>query len=292
MTDGWVPFGLDAEEVAEYRVLVPGVPQWLREPLLAWVSARWINPDAGAGWLHAGIILTMQNTLRIDIGVKSGNSIVSANSVRERLRALPEMELLQIVDWVLSIGFRSISGAALTLDVILRQAQSAYSVGTRFDKIGLVDRVPEGVRSAVEGVINEGGSAGTLLARGWAHVHGLQKNDTAGYADAVRAVEIAAIAVVEPGNTEATLGSVITRMRALGDWRLPLREHAHAPSAEMIVQMLRTLYRGHRDRHGNLDYSDVTHEEARAGIVLAATLVDWFVSGAIARRPAEQDASS
>lgn len=59
----------------------------------------------------------------------------------------------------------------------------------------------------------------------------------------------------------------------------------------MLVQMLRTFYRGHRDRHGNLDYSDVTHEEARAGVVLAVTLVDRFASGVIARRPAEETVS-
>lgn len=50
--------------------------------------------------------------------------------------------------------------------------------------------------------------------------------------------------------------------------------------------MLRTLWRGHRDRHGNLDYSDVTQQEARAGVALSVTLVDWFAAGAITRRPA------
>jgi hypothetical protein len=54
----------------------------------------------------------------------------------------------------------------------------------------------------------------------------------------------------------------------------------------MVVAMLRTLWFGHRDRHGKpMGHTDVTHEEARAAVVLAASLVDWFASGALARRP-------
>jgi hypothetical protein len=61
-------------------------------------------------------------------------------------------------------------------------------------------------------------------------------------------------------------------MRNQGDWRLPLREHQHAPTADMIVAMMRSLYRGHVDRHGRDDYRDVTHEEASVAVALAATL--------------------
>src|SRR5450759_2847647 len=292
MSSEWVPFGLDAEAEAQYRVLVPGVPAWLREPLLEWLSSRWATGNGNRDYLNAGPMLTFQNALRVDLGVRSGSPIVSGEAIRQTLRGLLDIDLRRMVDDVLATSFSRVTGATAVLEIVLAQAQSAYAVGDRMGKIGLVDRVPEGVRTTIEGVFQVGGSAGPLLARAWAHVHGLEKNDTAGYADAVRAVEAAAIPVVQPQNREATLGTVIKQMHDQGDWRLPLREHNHAPSSEMIVQMLRTLFRGHRDRHGNLDYSDVTHEEARAAVVLAATLVDWFTSGAIARRPAEQDASS
>lgn len=64
-----------------------------------------------------------------------------------------------------------------------------------------------------------------------------------------------------------------------------MRVHKHAPTDDMLVAMFRTLYRGHIDRHGSDDYRDVTHEEARARVALAATLVYWFTSGAVQRRP-------
>ncbi len=115
-------------------------------------------------------------------------------------------------------------------------------------------------------------------------MHGLEVKDSSAYALAVRAVESAAVAVVMPNKRDATLGNVIGQMKSDADWRLPFREHREAPSAEVLLGLLRTLWVGHRDRHGGVDYSDVTHEEARAAVVLAATLVEWFTSGAVRRR--------
>ncbi len=282
-----MPFGLDDDAQKAYEVLVPGVPMWLREPLVAWLSGR-LAKGEGEGWFDTARLVRIQNVLRLDLGAVSGNSITSGAWMRSVLRGLPEIDLLRIVDYIVSessTGSRAAISLA-SLEGVLSQARSAYTVGKRSGKLGLVDRVPEGVRVAAEDVTTVP-DAGPLLARAWAHIHGLEKNATAAYADAVRAVEAVAIPIVLGVNPDATLGTVIARMRDQGDWRLPLREHDHAPSAAMLVQMLRTLWRGHRDRHGAVDYSDVTAEEARAGVSLAVTLVDWFASGAIARRPDE-----
>lgn len=46
--------------------------------------------------------------------------------------------------------------------------------------------------------------------------------------------------------------------------------------------MLRTLWRGHESGHGRPDYADATVNEARAAVILAATLVQWFTSGVVA----------
>lgn len=273
---------MDAEAQAAYEVLVPGVPTWLREPLVAWVSRR-LAVSSGEDWFDTPRLMRIQNVLRMDLGAEAGKSITSGHRTRVVLRGIDDMDLLRVVDAVAS---ESHSTAVTGLETALTEARSAYTVGRRAGKLGLVDRVPEGVRLAAEEVSSVA-DAGPLLARAWAHIHGLERNATAAYADAVRAVEAVAIPLVLGPNPEATLGTVIARMRDHGDWRLPLREHDHAPSAEMLVQMLRTLWRGHRDRHGAVDYSDVTVEEARAGVSLAVTLVDWFASGAIARRPDE-----
>lgn len=167
---------------------------------------------------------------------------------------------------------------------ILRDGRSKWQVAARLGKPGLAERVPAGVQSFVEATIASAGAAGAMLERAWTNLHGVVPNDSVAYGDAVRAVEIAAITVVQPAHSTATLGTVLGQMRADGDWRLPLREHEDAPSTELVLAMARTLWYGHRDRHGSGDYSDVTYEEARAAVACAAALVDWFASGALQRR--------
>jgi hypothetical protein len=282
MMEQWVPFGLEEDEVADYEVLVDGVPPWLREPLVGWIDSYL----SASGWYDTAKCLDVQLNTRVQLGVSAGSSITDSATTLKRIRSLAPLELLRIVDYVVSEAAYNIeSKPALDLDDLLDAGRSKWTVGKRGGRIGLVERVAEGVQSSVEGVIASAGSSGRILARAWSHVHGFQPNDSGGYADAVRAVEIAAIDLVQPNNKNATLGSVVNQMRDQGDWRLPLREHQYAPSSELILNSARTLWHGHRDRHGSVDYSDVTHDEARAAVALAATLVEWFTSGAVARRP-------
>lgn len=282
MTAEWVPFGLDDDEIVDYGVLVEGVPGWLLEPMIGFIHAYLRDRS----YCSAAKCIDLQLNTRVELGVSTGGPFVDREYVLERLRQLEDRELLRVVDYVLAASAYHVTAQnARTLEGILKAGRSKWTVGERAGVVGLVERVPEGVQASVEGVIRTAGSAGRLLARAWAHVHGLQPNDSAGYADAVRAVEIAAIDVVQRNNKDATLGTVISQMRDQKDWRLPLREHQYAPSAELVLTSTRTLWHGHRDRHGGVDYSDVTHEEARAAVALAATLVEWFSAGAVARRP-------
>ena len=281
MTVEWVPFGLDQDEIADYGVLVPGVPTWLSEPLIGYVDSYLVDHP----YYRVSKCLDIQLHTRVDLGVPTGQSYVHKDPVLNALRRLEDVQLLRVVDYVAAVTAPThTSQEALQLESLLKSGRSKWTPGDRGGRVGLIERVPEGVQASVEGVIASSGSAGRILARAWAHVHGLQPNDSAGYADAVRAVEIAAIEVVQLSNKSATLGTVINQMRDQGDWRLPLREHVHAPSADLLLTTTRTLWHGHRDRHGSADYSDVTHDEARSAVALAATLVDWFISGAVARR--------
>lgn len=281
MAEDWTPFGFTDEEQAEYQVLVPGVPRWLLEPLMQWLRKQLLDGN----WAHSAVCLEVQTVARIDLGVRAGE-LRHETDLMGTIRALDALRFLRLVDFLVASSATLSSAPVQQLAAVLDAGRSKWTVGERQGKPGLVERVPEGVQAAVEGAIGSGGSAGRVLARAWSSVHGLQPNDSSAYADAVRAVEIAAIDVVQRNHSTATLGTVLGQMRADGDWRLPLREHAEAPSHELVLAMGRTLWHGHRDRHGSVDYSDVSHEEARAAVSLAATLVEWFTSGAIARRPA------
>ncbi|GAB3709016.1 hypothetical protein GCM10028793_42390 [Nocardiopsis oceani] len=223
----------------------------------------------------------MEMLTGIEMGVRE-NAYRKWSEYTSILRRMDDRTLLRVVDATLSVEWH---GTRTTdLDYALRLCRSKWMIGTRMGKPGLVAREPEGVQDIVEATISSSGTSGQILARAWSKVHAFTSDFPGAYADAVRAVETAAQPLVEPNNLEATLGSMASVMQNHGDWRLPLREHQHSPTATMLVDMLRTLYRGQVDRHGKDDYRDVNQEEARAGVALAATLVSWFASGNVQRR--------
>ena len=277
----WEPFGLDDDERAAYEVLVDGVPDWMAESLYAWIVQA--MPVDILGGVLGHVCRTIQNQCRVALNVSAAAATVDKFWIADRLRSISPTDVLRVGDWLLAhVADMSERDA---LDALLHSGRSLWMVGERNGRFGLVRRVPEGVQRAVESTIASAGKAGGLLARAWADVHGIEQKPSSGYSLAVRAVEAAAIPVVQPKNTSATLGTVLGQMKADGDWRLPLREHTDAPGPEMLLAMMRTLWFGHRDRHGGADYSDVTQDEARAAVMLAATLVEWLSSGAIERRP-------
>ncbi|NPC97893.1 hypothetical protein [Nocardioides sp. zg-DK7169] len=280
-TAEWAPFGLSDDETSQYRVLADGVPQKLREPLIAWLRPALASSDYPY-WVITARTRELEMRTEVRMGLAE-QSHLDWKAYTELLRKMPPEKLLRVVDAVLSSGWYGIRVDELNKTLTL--AKSKWMVGERMGKPGLVAREPEGVQDMVEDTIKNSGTAGQILARAWGKVHALEPDNPGAYADAVRAVEAAAKPLVEPDNDEATLGSMAGVMRNHGDWRLPLREHQHAPTGQMMVAMMRSLYRGHVDRHGRDDYRDVTHEEARAGVALAATLVSWFALGVVQRRP-------
>lgn len=277
----WTPFGMSDDEAREYAVLVPHVSPQMRDSLLGWLGFVLFD----GGWARTTYCLQLQTTLDVNLRIDP-SGLTAQGTVENSLRRLSDLEILRVVDYTLStITAYDGRSRRSALERILLAGRSRWTVGERMGHPGLVERVAEGVQVSVESVIGNSGNAGNILARAWAQVHGLTPNDSGAYADCVRAAEIAAIAKVQPNHSTATLGTVLGQMRADGDWRLPLREHPDAPGPETVLTLIRTLWHGHRDRHGSVDYSDVTHDEARAAVMLAAAVIDWFESGALERRP-------
>lgn len=276
VSDEWRPFGLDADEEHDYAVLVPGVPTWLRQPIVQWL----LSILTQNGWARQDVCLQVQTVTRVDLRIFAG-TLTRDIALRTLLSRLSEPELLRVVDYVLD---RASLSSRQALVNTLEEARSKWTVGDREARPGLVERVPAGVQDAAEATISSSGAAGRLLARAWANAYGIEPSPSHAYQDAVKAVEVAASASVEPHNAKATLGTSIGQMGNDGDWRLPLRELEKTNSQEMVLLLMRSLWDGHRDRHGSADYSDVTLREARAAVTLAVSLVDWFVSGAIARQ--------
>jgi hypothetical protein len=290
----WRPLGVDTgPDVAKYDALHDGIPPWMSAGYWAWVLERITvhrrYPD-GSGrvpMLNVDLAERMCQTLRITLpnlrvrGVHPTTGRDQLNKAMGALRAHPAP--LQVADFLLAHERNS---SADDLNALLERSKSAWQVGTRHGRPGLVRRVPLGVQVAADWVMGRAHRAGLRLATAWEALYGLEPNASVAYGLAIKAVEDAAVPVVSPENAKATLGTVLADIEQQGDWQLPMeREHDRAPSREVLIGMMRLLWHGQHDRHGGQPSApgDVSPEEASVAVSLAVTIVNLFSSGVVAR---------
>ncbi|HEY9324394.1 MAG TPA: hypothetical protein VIP50_05655 [Agromyces sp.] len=173
----------------------------------------------------------------------------------------------------------------VALETVLARGSSMWKVGSRDGAPGLERRVPQGVQDAADAVMAQPGDAGRLLSEAWHAAFGINPDYEKAYSKAVKAVEAAIIPVVSPKNASATLGTVLGQMRGDGDWGLDMtKEHTTHTGAHVVLGMAQALWTGQADRHAGNTYTPSTQAEAEAAVFLAVPLVQWFSSGAVARR--------
>lgn len=288
----WRPLGVDEDgKIAEYDALHDGVPEWMRSAYWAWirdaltVQRRSVNTHFTV--LDTDLAETMCQ--RLQIPLPNLRSRVLSNSIGRTqldnaMKILGSHEApLQIADFLLAHGGRA---PADDLEGILERSKSAWTVGTRFGKPGLVRRVALGVQVAADSLMQRAGRAGVRLAKAWGELYGLNPNASEAYRLAILAVEDTAIPIVSPQHGGATLGTVLRQMESQGDWRLPMeRESPDVPSGGVLAGMMQVLWHGQHDRHGGQPSApgDVSWEEANVAVSLAVTLVNLFDVGLVAR---------
>ncbi|WP_202461358.1 hypothetical protein [Streptomyces sp. SID8374] len=255
-----------------------GVPEHLLGPLRHWVGTNFTDYDPDA----TAICLQMR------IGVPPNQS------ARSRLVATDGWELLDIVDTIL--GYADEHGwdgrdDDRPLARLLDMAGSAYQVNNQGD--GLEERITPGVREAVSQAVSDAeaeptaGSAAEHLSTAWRAAYGLHPDPVRAYSEAIKAVECAAHSVIQPNHGRATLG---TMLGEVGNARAKFTTAISTPpSGDPIAPMeamMRALWDGQTSRHGKQTPTvPETLEAARAGVHLAAALVQWFSSGAVVRTP-------
>jgi len=285
MTSDFAPFDATTEDIEARQVLRDGVPATMRSSLVAWIGDRVVDRR---GWGQVRVLQDIENNCDITLNL-GASTIQAGNTTRDSLHSLGDRDLLLTTHYLLSRQVFGNAGHA-DLEKVLTDGRSRWTIGkTSNDKWGLIARVPQGVQEAAETLIAQGGSAGQLLANAWAYVHDLNPDDSVAYWNAVKAVEAAALPALGITKPSATLNNVIlTIERKDAAWRLPfLREHTEYPSKTVLLGMLKSLYRGQRDRHGSEAYSDVTHDEAIAAVLISVTLVGLFAGGLVMERDSE-----
>lgn len=290
----WRPLGVETDDgVAQYDALHDGIPEWMDAAFWAWVQdglteqRRYRDGSGRVPHLRENETERLAQALRIPLpnlrypGTDPASGRQQIGSAMQVLRQ--HGHGLQVADYMLA-HFPSPDAGAL--DALLERSKSAWRVGTRSGKRGLVRRVPLGVQVGADFVMSRSARAGVRLAEAWEDLYGLNPNPSNAYRHAILAVEDAAIPVVSPTNTSATLGTVLRQVEDQGDWRLPmLCEHAKAPSRDVILGMMRLLWHGQHDRHGGQPSApgDVTEPEAAVAVAIATTLVQWFDAGLVER---------
>jgi len=282
----FIPFDATEAEVAERQVLREGVPATMRTALLAWI----VDSMSHKGYVYARGLHDLENNLDVSFELNPQlTRLLSDSEVLGFLMKLGERDLLRVADFRL-FKAGSYSSGADRLERVLREGRSKYQVVDRGSSRRLEERVPEGVRIGAESLMATASVAGRLLSTAWAKVYDLEPDDSGAYAAAVKSVETAAFSALSiEARDNANVSTVVRAIEAKGaSWRLPFkREHTKAPSRDVLIGMLRSLYKGQRDRHGQEAYSDVSHDEAEAAVLMAVSLVGWFANGLVRERDIE-----
>jgi hypothetical protein len=197
--------------------------------------------------------------------------------------------LLDVVDEVLRTRAAD-DWEVMVLRQILDDAGSAYQVNEAAD--GLEERVTPAVRDAVRQTIADAaagpsaGSAADHHAAAWQTAYGRGPDPVRAYSEAIKAVECAAQAVIQPNHAKATLGTMLGEIKgARHKFSTAINSPAGDPMAP-VEAMMRTLWEGQTSRHGAQTATVLeTLEAARSAVHLAAALVQWFVSRAVTRSP-------
>lgn len=268
------PFATSDDEYEELLNLQDGVPPSLREPLLQWLFDKTaISYQFAAGYyLNARLANELLGLTRIDLGQKA-NGVVDGSTLLTTLRRLDDTRLLRLTDALLYLSdFSSFE----EVEPMLARASSRWTVGVSDEHLRLLERIPEGVLDQIQNVLESSSSAGVLLHRAFTAAYGLQPDAGQAYRMAVKSIETAAHHLVEPNNSGATLGTMLSVIKqSKQPWTTPLVERAdhQGNNSALIIAMLQSVWDGQEDRHRD---GIVGLREARTAFHLASTIVAWF----------------
>ncbi|CAI9408368.1 hypothetical protein [Nocardioides sp. T2.26MG-1] len=185
------------------------------------------------------------------------------------------------------------AGAAEYLEVILKRGRSGYTVRT--NTRGLEYRVTPAAREQVEEAVRSTPEpVGQLLTKAWNEAYGVEGDPFDAYMAAFRAAETVLRPVISPNDGDARLGKMIRDYEANPNkWEFLLTESRPGAKEkglelldgrETVMQMVRTIAYGQKDRHVfESDENSVT--EARAAVHLAVTIAMMCETGAFRRKP-------
>ena len=257
-----------------------GVPDHLMVPLWGWADAFLSN--------NSDLVRSLGIEFRITLPAPDTYGGLGEAVRRLSERCLTDRDFfLDVVEYLLEVKcwnkrYNADWQMANALEHTLQLANSAYKV--REDQGGLEMRTTPEVQAQVQEVVNTAtGSAGEHLANAWNEAYSRTPDAVKSYSESVKAVESALAQHVSPQNPKQTLGTMIRDVAAKpSKWKFAIAD-GNVGGVDTVVHMMRMLWDGQTSRHGGVSPTrPETDEEARAAVHLAATLVQFGVSGAFA----------
>lgn len=198
----------------------------------------------------------------------------------------PKGFVLDLLDFALD----SDQGTLAALHGLPNLESALYGAGSAWrvkdDSTGLERRVEPKAVAARDQALAAAPNASDHLATAWSETYGLHPNPGHAYSEAIKAVEAAAVPLVEPNNAHATLGTVLRTLRdQQATWTVPLTNNrGEALGTGSVLALMELLWGGQSDRHGGAGPTrPVGQEAAEVAVHAAVTLVQWFGSGAVRR---------
>lgn len=285
MTDTWLSLGV-SEDDERHSVLHEEVTSWLKPSLVTWLfrSVVYRGSIASRPPVDMQAIRSLERLLKFQArGIDaSTRADVAANQLLTNFENSGNP--WQLIDALLASGH----GDPVDLLEMLLESGSAWTVGLRAGKPGLIRRVNEGTHAALDSTIAKRGHAGKRLAAAFDAAYGVNPNPSSAYSLAIKAVEDAAAPVVSPKNAKSTLGTIIRDIRQSSKWTLPqTRTDPQADPRDVLLGMMQMLWAGQHDRHGGVTPPPppVSQEQAETAVMIAVTLVELFASGKIVKSP-------
>lgn len=286
----WQPLSARLGKRVFEDALHEGTPDHLAVPLRGWCREAFSRFDGERTEEFSYVVQRIALRLRLPVSAYSGEAYCDCDKL---LAAADKAEdLFDIVDVLLRLTRDAGLADDLMvehLDLILDGGGSVFHVGA--DRTGLEHRVAPPVIDACRAAVDTAGSSATAgsaddhLAAAWAAAYGRHPDPSRAYSEAIKAVEAAAHAVVQPHHAKATLGTMLGEIKnARHKFTVAIPTPGPDPISP-VEAMMRMLWEGQTSRHGGQTPTPPeTLDAARMAVHLAVPLVQWFAAGAVHRR--------
>ncbi len=270
-------------EAAKPIVLFEDAPAHLFNPLAEWCAGAFWQDSWWKGRTRTKAIAEMC----LDLQLKR-SEFSFGNEVEDLCKSHPD-RLMDIVDWILHPQNRhgaaaegapgAFATACTDLEEILFRGGSAWQVADPPNQV--IRRLPEELVTEFEDATSHNDPVSEHLWDAWnaAWRHG-DPSAVEAYDGAVKAIEAVLVPIVIPNDPSATLGKVLSALRAKPEkWDTRFRgEETVAALAAMLNELWRTQVRHHKS-----EYLENTLEEAQDAVTIAVAVVGLCRRGFLER---------